>query len=140
MKRIAKFVIKKAWQATAPLRRPIVRRIDGRISVLVSNTVNSRVLPELIPPLGLALERLERIESSLARADRSTAAMSEEIDLVLNGVSREIFRLQIQVEALQRAVQAESRPSGLGLALLADGGQDAPLRRQNGSADRSMVG
>ena len=140
MKRIAKFVLKRAWRLAAPLRRPLVRRIDARISMLVSNTVNSRILPELVPPLGLILERLERIELTLARADGATAAMTEEIDLVLNGLSREIFRLQVQVEALRRIVDQESRHAGPGLSLIAETGEEEAIRRPATAAERSMVG
>ncbi len=140
IKRIAKFVLKRAWRMTGPMRRPLMRRFDARVSTLVSNTVNSRILPELIPPLGLALERLERIEQSLSRADRATSAMTEEIDLVLNGVSREIFRLQVQVETLQRIVNQEIRHAGLGLSLVAETGEEEEIRRPSGSAERSMVG
>ncbi len=138
MKRIAKFVLKRAWRLAAPLRRPLVRRIDARISMLVSNTVNSRILPELVPPLGLILERLERIELTLARADGATAAMTEEIDLVLNGLSREIF--QVQVEALRRIVDQESRHAGPGLSLIAETGEEEAIRRPATAAERSMVG
>ena len=117
MKRLLKLVLKPIWRMTRSIRTPILARFDARVGLLVSNSVNARMLPELIEPLSITLRRLERIEDSLARADRSAMALSQEVDLVLNGVSREIFRLQAQLEHLQTTLARDSRAINGGLSI-----------------------
>lgn len=139
MKRLLKLVLRPFWRLTQPIRTPLMARFDDRVSRLVSGTVNARMLPDLIEPLAVALRRLERIEDSLARADRSAMALSEEVDLVLNGVSREIFRLQAQLEHLQTTLARDHRPTNGGLSLLDHSGDESPILRGTLS-ERSKVG
>lgn len=139
MNRIVKAFCKVIWRLSSPIRRPLAARFDARVANLVAGTVHNRVLPELIHPLSITLRRLERIEETLARADRSAAMMAEEVDLVLNGLSREIFRLQAQVETLQSFVGDDLRGSNTGLSIVHESGDESPVRRVPGS-ERSMVG
>ncbi len=138
MMRLLKLVLKPIWRMTRPIRTPILARFDARVSLLVSNSVNARMLPELIEPLTIVLRRLERIEDSLARADRSAMALSQEVDLVLNGVSREIFRLQAQLEHLQTLARDGRGISG-GLSIVDQSGDQSPVLR-GGLNERSKVG
>ena len=140
MMRIAKKVLKGLWRMTSPVRRPVMRRVDARVSALVASTVNARMMPEILHPLGVAIARLERIEASIAGADRAASAMVEEVDLVLNGISREVFRLQAQVESLHRMIAREIRDSGAGLSIVDESGDEAPVIRAASASERSRVG
>lgn len=139
MKRIVKTMLKAIWRLTSPIRRPLVTRLDAHISAVVSGTVNARILPEILRPMAIALARLERIEASIASADRTASVVAEEIDLVLNGVSREVYRLQVQVETLQRLVGREIREAHNGLSLVDESEDEAPARRTP-TPERSRVG
>lgn len=140
MKRIIALVCKAMWGMTTPVRRPLMARLDAHVSGLIAGTVNARMMPTLVDALAVSGRRLERIEETLAKADRTASDLAEEMDLVLNGLSREVFRLQAQVEALRRAVEQQAdRMTGNGLSLL-DGSEDGePVRRSN-APERSMVG
>ena len=136
MKRIIKRALKSLWRATLPVRRPLMARFDAKMSELVSNTVNARMMPTLVEALAIAGHRLERIERTLERADRSAAALGEEMDLVLQGLSREVFRLQVQVEAIQGSLVDGGR---VGLSIVEESGEATPVRRP-ASPDRARVG
>ncbi len=74
-------------------------RFDARVVRLVTMTIEDRMVPPIARGDFSETEaRLGRIEELLIRADRSASTLAEEVDLVLNGLSREIFRLQAQVE------------------------------------------
>ena len=139
MKRIFRLLAKLIWRMSAPVRRPLLARFDAHVAELIGGTVNARIMPELIKPLAISLHRLERIEDSLARADHAASAMAEEVDMVLNGLSREIFRLQSQVEMLQRLVNDNGREPARHLSIIDEAGDEAPVHRP-GTTDRSMVG
>ena len=120
MPSIIKKVVKKMWRATWPVRRPFAHRFDQRVSRIVSDTVNARMMPTLIDALAASNQRLERIEQSLVSADRSASNLAEEVDVVLSGLSREIFRLQVQLELLQRRLDEESQFAISNLSLLSE--------------------
>lgn len=137
--RVVKLLLKPFWLLTGPIRRPIVRRFDARVVRLVAGSVHTHVLPEVTEPLNLALRRLERIETSIAQVDRTALGMSEEVDLVLNGVSREIFRLQAQLEHLQTTLARDARMASGHFAIIDQAGDDTPILRGS-IGDRSRVG
>jgi hypothetical protein len=139
MKRIIKSIFKVLWRATSPVRRPLMARFDARVSGLIEGAVISRMTPAIIQALAVSEHRLERIEGTLARADDSVAALAEELDLVLNGMSREVFRLQAQVEMLQRSLVDQTRIVAGGLSIVEDSCEETPVRRP-ASAERSRVG
>ncbi len=140
MKRIFALVFKFFWRLSSPIRKPLLARFDARVSRLVSDTVNARMMPTLVEALASSGHRLERIERSIAGADRAASHLAEEVDLVLNGLSREIFRLQAQLELLQRRLDEESRFNANGLSILRDSGDDSPLPRSSSMTERSKVG
>jgi len=139
MKRIVSKVLKSLWRMTSPVRRPLVSRFDAHVSAAVATTLNARMMPELIHPLVGAMHKLDRIEAALARADLAASTAAEEVDLVLNGISREVFRLQAQVEALHRTVAREAREAGNGLSIVHETGDEAPVLRAT-ATERSRVG
>jgi hypothetical protein len=138
MKRFIKRVLKALWRATSPVRRPLMARFDARVSGLIAGTVNARMMPTLVEALAISGHRLERIEGALARADRSATALAEEIDLVLNGLSREVFRMQVQLDSLRQAVADGAREAG-GLSIVEESGEETPVRRPS-AHERSRVG
>jgi hypothetical protein len=140
MKRIIALVYAGLWRMTAPVRRPIAARFDSRISRVVSNTVNTRMMPSLMDGLDLIGLRLARMESNLERAERAATHMTEEIDVVLNGLSREIFRLQAQVEVLQKTLRDDARSASSNLSIVNEAGEESPLRRPSAATERSRVG
>ena len=121
MKRIIRWFIGPVWWASTSLRRGLMGRFDARVVRLVSWTIEKRMVPPILDALSASEARLERIEELIARADRSASTMAEEVDLVLSGLSREIFRLQTQVEMLRR----DAQPAVGGLSLLSES-EDAP--------------
>src|SRR4051812_29013243 len=127
MKRIIKGILKALWRATSPVHRPLIARFDARVSGLIEGAVISRMTPVIIQALTVSEHRLERIEGTLARADDSVAALSEELDLVLNGMSREVFRLQAQVEMLRRSLADHSPIVAGGLSIVEDTCEEAPV-------------
>jgi hypothetical protein len=118
MKRIFSLVLRSFWRITGPVRKPVVARFDSRVSRLISDTVNARMMPTLVEALASSGYRLERIERNIASADRAATNLAEEVDLVLNGLSREIFRLQLQIELLQRRLDDDSRLEANGLSII----------------------
>ena len=139
VRRIAKKAAKVLWRLGSPIRRPLRRRFDARIEALISNTVNARMMPPLIEALAISGRRLERSEETLASANHAAASIAEEMDLVLGGVSRELFRLQAQVEELRAIVADAGRETATGLSLVDEAGEDAPVRRTM-ATERSKVG
>jgi hypothetical protein len=140
MQRIFALPLKMFWRITGPVRRPLLKRFDARVSRLVSDTVNARMMPTLVEALAASGDRLERIERSIASADRTATNLAEEVDLVLNGLSREIFRLQTQLDLIQRRLEEDSRSSVNGFSIINESGDPAPMHRPSASAERSRVG
>jgi hypothetical protein len=139
MKRIIKRMLEALIRAASPVARPLAARFDARITRIIEGALISRMTPAIIQALAVSEHRLERIEGTLARADDSLAALAEEMDLVLNGMSREVFRLQAQVEMLQRSLADQGRIVSGGLSIVDDSCDEAPVRRP-APAERSRVG
>jgi hypothetical protein len=116
MMQILGLVARPLWRISKPVRRPLEDRLDARVNRLVAGRENGRLMPSIVESLADSGKRLERLEDRLEQVDHATLNMIEEVDLVFNGLSREIFRLQAQVEMLQRrleAIESDGR-SGLG--------------------------
>jgi hypothetical protein len=139
MKWIIKRMLKVLWRAVSPVFRPLMARFDARVSRLIEGAVICQMTPTIIQALAVSERRLERIEATLARADDSVASLAEELDLVLNGMNREVFRLQAQVEMLQRSMVDPSRVVAGGLSIVEDSFEEAPARRPS-TAERARVG
>ena len=137
MKRMLRRLVLPFWWASTPFRRAVMRRFDARIVGLASSAIEARMMPAILESLSASEARLERIEALIARADRSASTMAEEVDLVLNGLSREVFRLQARVEMLGR----DDRQDVGGLTLLSESEGDGPLDRpESFPPERSRVG
>jgi hypothetical protein len=136
MKRTLRWLTAPAWWASKPLRRALMGRFDARVVRLASRSIDERMLPPLVEAMAASDARLERIERLMARADRSASKMAEEVDLVLNGLSREIFRLQSQVEWLRN----EDRPMVGGLSLHEGSDEDPAASPEDVPTERSKVG
>ena len=117
-RRIAKKAGRMLWGMSAPVRRPLRGRFDARVEQLIANTANARMMPPLVEALAISDHRLQRIEAALGSANQAAGAIADEMDLVLGGLSREVFRLQAQVEALRAMVTDERREPVAGLSLL----------------------
>jgi hypothetical protein len=137
MKRIIKWLSRPVLWGSKPIRRAIMGRFDARVVRLVAVAFESRMMPPLVEALSASDSRLDRIEGLLSKADRSASKMLEEVDLVLNGLSREVFRLQAQVEMLRRDLDQQDRSVIGGLSLLSESADEtrAPV-----STERSRVG
>ena len=140
MKRIIKSVSRVLWRMSSPVRRPLMVRYDAHVSKVIAGTVNARMMPTIAEALADSSARLERIERTLDRADQAAASMAEEMDLVLNGLTREVFRLQSRVERLQRSLGEAGRLAHGGLTILDGSEEDVPSRRAAAPADRARVG
>lgn len=141
---IAKKIARAAWNATRPIRRPLRARFDAHVSQLVSDTVNARMMPPLAEALGRSDDRLGRIERALGSANQAAVDIAEEMDLVLGGLSREVFRLQAQVEEIRaRLVADRDAPDAAGHFTVVDArqdGDDDAVRRPRTSDRAALVG
>jgi hypothetical protein len=133
VKRSIRRLISPFWRMMVPLRRALMRRVDARIVGLVARTVEARMVPPLLEALAASEARLERIEGLIVRAECSASTMAEEVDLVLGGLTRELFRLKAQVQQLRGD---DRRPIG-GLSLLAESEDDG---LEPSPAGRARVG
>jgi hypothetical protein len=137
MKRIIQWFVTPFWRASTPVRRALMGRFDARVVRIVSMTIEDRMLAPILETLSETEARLKRIEELLIRADRSASTLAEEVDLVLNGLTREIFRLQAQVESLRKGDEEVV----VGLTLLAEPDDAEPSSRSEvAPIERSRVG
>jgi hypothetical protein len=136
MKRIIQRFMGPFWKASRPIRRPLMSRFDARVVRIVSATIEDRMLAPILETLSETEARLKRIEELLIRADRSASTLAEEVDLVLNGLTREIFRLQAQVESLRKGEEEVVT----GLTLLVESAAEPAPRSEVAPAERSRVG
>jgi len=162
MKRMIKAILRPFWRALLPIRRRVLgktyalmvranadalerARDQGQSQLLAGlpAAVHDGLVGTIRAESQAAYERMlptfhGRLEDVIRVTHHSTRALSDDIDLVLSSVVRELARLQMQVEALQQAVQAEA-PGRAGLGLIDEAGEghyvDAP-----GAEERMMVG
>lgn len=114
MKRVLKAIARRCWRLTDPIRRPLIRRIHGTITRLVANVVEERAIGPILPRLDLALASLERLEQGVNCARHEVNNVyGVDTNLALDGLVREVARLQRQLEALREDIE-ESR----GLAIV----------------------
>ena len=123
MKRLLKKVLRSAWRATAPARRPIARKVHAYLvranvaALAEAEAVN--VHDRILPPLYWGFE------ASIEATHRAAASLSADTSLVLNSVVRELARLQMQVEILQQVVEEGGRGhAGLSIVNGSDEGHD----------------
>lgn len=90
MKTLLNRGFKKLWGWSAPLRRPIARKVDGHLHAATSRTIQEQVTPAL-----------DRVETALQVSHEITRDM----DRALNSLVRELARLQMQVEILEQSMK-----------------------------------
>lgn len=90
MKALVKSVIRKIWNLTEFLRRPLRRKFDS---------VMSRPLRIFVIP------RLEGLEHGVIQSNQKVDLLTHDVNLALNSTVREIARLQMQVEVLQQMLE-----------------------------------
>jgi hypothetical protein len=119
MKQALKALLRPVWRAAAPLRRILVRKLEGHVA---------RLLVPVFQQIQLCAETTRQCHAECLRGfDRLAQSVSEyrpvldgvtrELDGVtreLDGVTRELARLHAQVELLQQTVPlAEAPPEDL---------------------------
>ena len=124
MKRLLKAMAKGCWRLLAPLRRPVVRKVDGHLARLVDQSIEGRVVPRL-EAIAAALGRIEGpeglrgVEHAINVARCTADEHASEANLLMDSVVRELARLQMQVEVLQQVVQ-EGAAAGDGLSIVGE--------------------
>jgi hypothetical protein len=130
LKRLAKAMARPLWRLAAPVRRRLACEFDERVrriveSVVQANWQGCHVTVE--PP---DLSRLEamvgELSAALGMARKISEHHAEEANLLMDGLVREIARLQLQLESLAELV-SDSR-SGSGSSLVVVGEEDGQLR------------
>ena len=116
MKSFVKRSARSLWRALGPLHRPILRKIDGRFTRLVEETVRPIVVSELERRIHPALDATmtavcEHIRKNEAAVDylRRTA---QENTLLLDSLVRELVRVQMRLEALDQRMAETSTDGG----------------------------
>lgn len=120
---LIKRAVRPFLRATAPLHRPISRKFDSKLNHMIAAAVRAQILPPIQASLDASARTLDRLEASLAGANRSADAMASDIDLMLGSVVREVARLQAQVGAIEALLSTPSRP---GLSLVEPGDDGEP--------------
>src|SRR5438093_851221 len=113
MNRLLKAILRAVWRLTTPIRRPVVRKLDGHVVALLVQAIR-----------GPILERLDAVpwhEDGLPPSSRPEPRL-QEMSLAINGLIREVVRLQMQVEVLQQSIDDASLARG-GLTVV--GGEEA---------------
>lgn len=88
MKRIVKGVLRLGWGLLGPLRRPVARRVDAWLERALAG----------------ALARQAPLLSRTLRDD----ILEGEVHYLLDGVLRELVRLQLQLEAIEAHIEKAS--------------------------------
>jgi hypothetical protein len=135
MKRLIKRILKPIWRMTAPIRRPVMRKMDGKIHSMVACSIRAEVLPTIEASLAASARVLERLEASVGVANHTAQTMACDMDLMLGSVIREVARLQAQVDAIDEFVARAVSP-GHSLSLI--DGDDEPYPRT--AVERARVG
>jgi hypothetical protein len=135
MKRLIKRALKPFWRMTAPIRRPVMRKMDAKIHAMVAGSIRAEVLPTIEASLAASARVLERLEASVAAANHTAQTMACDMDLMLGSVIREVARLQAQVDAIDEFVAHAVSP-GHSLSLV--DGDDEPYGRT--AVERARVG
>ncbi|HEV3165810.1 MAG TPA: hypothetical protein VGZ22_17410 [Isosphaeraceae bacterium] len=126
MKQLLKRILKALWRGVAPVRRPIVRKLDHHVDGLLTQAIHGQLVPVL-----------HKLENAVNSSTHATQVLSYDMNLVLNSVVREVARLQMQIEILQHiAHDALPTPNSLSLVGEADDGSTL----ENGDGERMKVG
>lgn len=116
MKQLLKRVARKAWNLTAPVRRPIVRKVHQGLTQVLQVAVTDPIQ-----------NRLNGLEAGVNLARHEVQVQGEETNLNLDSLVREVARLQWQIEAMQIAMaEREAQEGGLSVLDRGDADTDYP--------------
>jgi hypothetical protein len=122
MKRFLKRIARALWKSAAPVRRPVIRKLDGYLERTLGPLIQGRIQPPL-----------ERMEAATHHAAHAINLLSHEMNLVLNSLIRETTRLQMHIEVLEQtlhqATQTRAELSVIGEAEEHDGYPHSPGER-----------
>lgn len=128
LKALAKAAVRPFWWLTGPVRRPLVRRFEERIARVVEAVVQAHkqeVHVTVEPP---DLSRVEamvgELAAALGMARQIAEHHAEEANLLMDGLVREVARLQLQLEGLAELVDELRSES----SLVVVGGDEGELR------------
>jgi hypothetical protein len=131
MKRLLKSVARSGWRLTGPIRRPLGRKVDAKLTRVVSVVVDGIVREHI---QGQIHPRLDALEQNVWAGRGEVNAHASDTNLTLDSLVREIGRLQVQVEVLQGSLVERTEDSRR-LALIAEEEGDEP-----GDEARAKVG
>ena len=105
MMRMLNSLLRAFWWTLSPIHRPFMHKFDAHVNRLVNEAMAAELEARLVPTLTAALEAtsltVERLDSLIARTDRS----AQETDQALGGILGEVTRLRQHVELLQQLIQ-----------------------------------
>jgi len=93
--------LKILWRLLAPVRRPLLRKLDQRIAAVVLRALADRH-HELLGQI------LDSRKLSAAAEDRQQTILAE-LNMLAESIVRELMRLQRQMEAIEAQVAALDR-------------------------------
>lgn len=114
MKRMIKSVVRSGWRLTGPIRRPLGRKLDSKlthaVAIVVDSIVREQIQAQIHP-------RLDGLDLNVWQGRGEANAHATEVNLTLDSLVREIGRLQMQIESLQDLL-AEREATGEGLSVV----------------------
>jgi hypothetical protein len=116
MIRLLKTVCRPVWRATAPVRRPILARLDAQRRQSVAAVVT--------PSQDDLRAVCARIEESLLHARARAEQQAGETNLLLDSLVREIARLQQRVDDLHEPLARPETDASLRLLERAPAAED----------------
>jgi|GEM_PF-7069804 len=107
IKRMLKPVARMLWRGTSPIRRPLVRKFNNKVGTLMHEQISSisSMQDRLSRDIHAALEHHRHYHEQKAR---EVQPVIQELNLVLDGVVRELTRLQNQVEILHQRIEEQA--------------------------------
>jgi hypothetical protein len=128
LKALAKAAARPFWRLTGPVRRPLARKFDEHVARVVeaalqthSRDVHVTVDP---PDLGRIETMMGELAAALGMARQISEHHAEEANLLMDGLVREVARLQLQLEGLAELVDDLRSES----SLVVVGGEEEQLR------------
>ncbi len=114
MKAILKSLARSLWGLTGPVRRPLARKFEATLDRVLRLAVREEIQAQVHP-------RFDGVEHGVNLARGEVSGQGIETNLSLDSLVREIGRLQMQVETLQRELAARDEAGGLALVAGHDG-------------------
>lgn len=107
-------LLKPFWRLSGPVRRPLAHKFDGRIHKIVDQSLAVALATPNVR-LEAICSALGRIEESVNIGRHTVEHQNSDANLLLDGMIREVARLQMQIEALREAVDDASSHGTLGV-------------------------